>query len=144
MRESEYKPKIPAWERVSTNQRYLHEREWVQTKDTCMRESKYKPKTLVWERVGIKLITDRNVVAARLCFHRRLWFCSGRGVCEMGGMCGTLLECILVLHVKFCTIFLTVLKWFGWIPMVLFTYDIKIHKKIKGAADKKLAKKRYV
>ena len=33
-------------------QRYLHEREWVQTKDTCMRESEYKPKILVWKRVS--------------------------------------------------------------------------------------------
>ena len=40
------------------------------------------------------LVTVRNVVAARLCFHRRLWFCSGggcvrgRGACMAGGMCG--------------------------------------------------------
>ena len=46
------------------------------------------------------IITVRNVVAARLCFHRRLWFCSQRGegvrgrgcawqgACMAGGMHG--------------------------------------------------------
>ena len=34
------------------------------------------------------------------------------------------------LHVTFfCTIFLTILKWVEWIPMVMFTYDVTKCKK---------------
>ena len=33
-------------------------------------------------------------------------------------------------------IFLTVQKWMEYIFTVMFTHDIKIHEKIKGAADK--------
>ena len=40
-------------------------------------------------KVGIDIFTVRNVVAARLCFHRCLWFCSQeRGVCP-GGVADT-------------------------------------------------------
>ena len=34
------------------------------------------------------IFTVRNVVAARLCFHRRLWFCWGGGHAWQGGVCG--------------------------------------------------------
>ena len=51
-----------------------------------------------------KLLNVRNVVVARICFHRRLWFCSqgGRhvwwghawqGVCMAGGMHGRRIVC---------------------------------------------------
>ena len=40
-------------------------------------------------------------------------------------------------HVPLNSVFLTVLKWIECIPVMLFTYNITIHKKIKDSAGKK-------
>ena len=70
-----------------------------------------------------------------VCMERGAWW----GGAWQGGVHGRrwplqqtvciLLECILVLHVKFCTIFLSVLKWVECIPLVMFTYDVTKCKK---------------
>ena len=60
----------------------------------------FKTLQLITHAMCIPVTTIRNVVAARSCFHRRLWFCSQGGVADTSPRWllqrTFLLECILV------------------------------------------------